>query len=48
MQEAFHAVTQYYPYTVQPWEMDRVQNIRRREYLFVTDMHGVMNSSLGN
>lgn len=44
LQMAFQAVTQYYPYVVQPWEMDENNKLQRREFIMVTDTNAFMNS----
>jgi hypothetical protein len=42
LQIAFKNVSQYYPFVVQPWEMNADRKHKRREHILVTDINSAM------
>jgi len=42
LQIAFKNVSQYYPFIVQPWEMNADRKHKRRERILVTDINSAM------
>jgi hypothetical protein len=50
LQEAFYAITGFYPVVIQPWQVsldDGPRTITRRDYLNMFDMHGVLTGTAG-
>lgn len=43
LQMAFKNVTQYYPFVVQPWEMNKDRIYQRRTHILVTDINSAMS-----
>lgn len=42
LQIAFKNVSKFYPFVVQPWEMNADRIHKRREHILVTDINGAM------